>query len=71
VAERRRDPLSPFGFTHEFVIAHLDDAGGRESESRTAALVAFQHHIRRLWSRHVRQQATTVPLRVCQCTVRA
>jgi hypothetical protein len=55
---------SPCAFTHEFVIAHLDGrvdhVGGYDAEGCRNALIAFQRHIRRQWSRHLRRRATTV-----------
>jgi len=60
-----RDSRSPFTFTHEFVIAHLDGAGDyvseRDDDGCYRALVAFQRHIRLLWRRHLRRRAPTVP----------
>jgi hypothetical protein len=69
------DSLSPLAFTHEFAIAHLDGAddhaGGRDVEFCNEALIAFQRHIRRLWSRQLRRRASTVTERVRCCAVPA
>jgi len=65
--------MSPFAFTHEFVIAHLDGADfrDRDVDSCYDALLAFERHIRRLWSHQLRRRAKTVPDGVRCCVVRA